>query len=725
MLLALGLAQIAVSQIARGKISTIGKKEPLIGATILEEGTSNGVISGIDGSFSLQLTTDPTILIVSYAGFKKDTVAVYPGRFLDIQLMELTAELGEVVVKAKGTYIENRTPLQTEVITQAELTKAACCNLSESFDTNASVDVSYSDAITGAKTIQMLGLEGRYVQLNREGVPNVRGLAGRYGLSFIPGPWIQAIDVGKGTGTVVNGYESMTGQINVELKKPENSDKLYLNGYVNSFGRSELNALHGRKMGERWYGGLLLHANHLNTEIDQNDDGFMDLPKSRQINLINRYKYVGEKLRSQIGFAIMRDEKAGGQLGFGFGDDFKTSVPYGFQNNTTRLEVFGKMGLVFPQKPYKGWGLIYSASYMDVESGFGRRSYSGQESTLYANMIFQNILGNTAHQYKTGMSFLVDDFDEQFVDSTFTRTEVVPGIYYEYSFVPNDRITLMLGARTDFHNLYGTYFTPRLHFRYALTDQTTFRVAGGRGYRTPNVLIENSNVLVSSRALMVLEEPLPEVSWNVGASLVTSTEIANRDLSLTLDYYHTTFENQLVYDMDASSNALSVYNLDGDSYAHSFQLEGQYEFSERLSGKAAYKYYNVKTTINGALRDMPFISRDRVFLNLAYATKFEKWKADYTLHWFGTQRLPDTLDKPDEFQQRNQSPHYFHMNAQVTRGFRWGAIYLGAENLLDFTQGNPIIDAENPFGNEFDASIVWAPIAGRMIYAGFRYRIKD
>lgn len=713
------------SQTVKGMVGNGARHEPLIGATVLELGTQNGVITDVNGQFTLKLSNADAYLVVSFTGFTTDTVQVDLDQMMHIKLEENLGELDEVVVRASSTFMDNLESKHIEVITEAELTKAACCNLSESFETNASVDVSFTDAISGAKTIRMLGLDGRYVQINRENIPNVRGLSGRYGLSYVPGTWVQSIDVGKGAGSVVNGYESMTGQINVELKKPENSEKLYLNSYVNSFGRVELNANTAQKINDQWSTAILFHSNYFNNEIDNNNDGFMDLPKSRQLNLMNRYKFIKDNIRSQIGFTLMRDEKAGGQNGFGFGDNFRSSNEYGFVNNTTRAEVFGKTGLLFPSKPYKGWGFIYSATYLDIDGGFGRYNYEGKETTLYANAIFQNIIGNSFHQYKTGASVLYDKFDEVYADSAFSRKEVVPGLFYEYTFVPNDRYTLLLGARTDFHNLYGTYFSPRLHTRYQFSENTTLRAAIGRGYRTPNAIVENSNILVSSRRLIIDDQPEPEVSWNMGGSLTTAIAIADKKLNLIADYFYTTFENQLIYDMDQSSSELHVYNLRGDSYAKSFQLEANYQFTDYLGFKAAYKYYDVRATINDELRPVPFNSRDRFFLNGSYSTKYDKWEVDATLQWFGSKRLPDTSDKPLDLQRPSRSPDFFLLNAQVSRGYRWGNIYVGSENLLGFTQDNPIIDTSNPFGNDFDASIVWAPIAGRMIYAGFRYKIKN
>jgi hypothetical protein len=697
---------------------------PLVGATVQWLGTSTGTTTNENGYFSINPVENHDHLLINYIGFLSDTVSATTSP-LTIVMQENTAELNEVIVEGDAVFIDTFEPKLTEVITEKELTKAACCNLSESFETNASVDVSFTDAVTGAKQIRMLGLDGRYVQINRENIPHIRGLNNRYGLNFVPGTWIQSINVGKGAGTVVNGYESMTGQLNLEFKKPEAGEKLYLNAYVNSFGRVEANANTRYDLNEHWSGTLILHADYFKVEIDRNDDGFMDLPKARQINILNRYKYTSERLISQIGIHALYDQKAGGQNGFDFGDDFRSSPEYGISNETTRFEIFGKTGLLFPSKPYKGWGFIYSASRYELDGGYGRNNYNGTQSNLYGNIIYQNKLGSTIHQYKTGASILFDDFKENFADSAFSRQEVVPGAYYEYSYIPNDKFTLVAGVRTDFHNLYGTYLTPRVHLRKQMGPSTTLRVSAGRGYRTPNVILENSQVLVSSREISIDNDITPEIAWNFGGSLVRQIRIGEQVVDIVADYFYTRFENQVIYDMDASSDALFIYNLNGESYAHSFQVEASVPLFRNTNAKVAYKYYDVRATINEELQRVPFVSRDRFFVNVSYASRFDKWTGDLTVQWYGRKRLPNTQDKPEIFQRPDFSPDFALVNMQVSRGFRWGSIYLGSENLLNFMQDNPIIDPGNPFGEQFDASIVWGPIAGRLIYTGIRYKIKN
>ncbi|WP_439488312.1 TonB-dependent receptor domain-containing protein [Algoriphagus sp.] len=713
-----------------GKVQS-ASQEPLIGASIKVLDRSYGAVSDVNGHFQLENILSTDRLIVSYLGYEADTITPVFDRHMTITLQESGEALEGVTVRSRSESIVDEAPFLNILITESELQKAACCNLSESFETNASVDVSYADAVTGTKMIQMMGLDGRYVMISREGIPNIRGLNSRLGLTFVPGTWIQSIDVGKGAGTVINGYESMTGQINVDLFKPESMDKWYLNAYLNSFGRMEVNANHQLPINDKWSSGVLFHASQLASEIDGNDDGFMDLPKARQLNFLNRYKYEGDRLMAQIGVNLFMSDNAGGQKGFGFNSDLATSSMYGYQMDTRKAEVFGKLGMIYPDKPTQSWGFQYSLSYQDFNGGAGRRIYNGIEKTAYGNFIYQNIIGSSFHQYKTGASFLYDDFEESFDSNTATgldtamyRTEKVPGLFFEYNYIPNDKITLVAGARTDFHNLFGTYFTPRVHARWEFVPKWTLRGSVGKGYRTPNALMENSSVWISARELVFNAELKPEESWNSGISLAGSFTVDDRPLNVVADYFYTDFVNQLVYDRDVSSELLVINNLHKGSFAKSFQIEASYPLTERFEAKAAYKHYEMMMTTNGMLQQMPLQSRDRFFMNLAYATNYDKWKADLTVNWNGPMRIPNTDESPLEFQQPEKSPDFFMVNAQVSRGFRWGSIYLGGENILNFKQSNPIIDPENPFGENFDASMTWGPIAGRVIYTGIRYKIN-
>ena len=723
----------AQSEIVRGMViekKADGKTEPLIGATLRWENAKNGTSTDVKGEFSLSKSPQNHELIVSSVGYKTDTLMVHSLDFVTIFLKLQNADLQEVVVKSEATTMDRMNPIHTEIITTKALAKAACCNLSESFETNASVSVSYSDAVTGSKQIQLLGLSGNYVQTNVENIPAIRGLNTTFGLNYLPGTWLASIDVGKGAGSVVNGYESMTGAINVELAKPDVSEKLYLNFYGNNQGRGEINLNSAHKINKKWSVGFLTHASTLQTKLDQNNDGFLDLPLYTQLNGINRWKYQSDKMMASFGIKALYEDRTGGQVNFNPDTKGTYTGFYGFGSKTQRYEFFSKTAKLYQSKPYEGLGLIINGLYHDNVSFFGFKNYAGTEKSLYANLIYQNIFGNTNHQYKAGLSYLLDDYNEKYIDSTFKRTELVPGAFVEYTETIPDKLVFVVGGRVDFHNLYGTRFTPRVHLKYDFNTDTHLRLSAGKGWRMPNAIAENFGMLVNSRQLSVNEVIRPEESWNFGLSLSKDFFLFGQKGTLVLDAYRTDFQNQLIVDME-NSDLVRFYNLKGNSFSNSFQAEVNYSPLKRMDVKLAYRVFDVQNDVKtptGELTLLPkqFVNRDRFLLNLAYATKFDKLKFDFTWQWNGSRRIPNfseghvhSATSPAVF-----APAFSNINAQITKAFYKFDVYIGGENLNNFTQKDPILGAKDPFGKNFDASMVWGPVIGRMIYAGLRFKIK-
>ncbi|WP_426291953.1 TonB-dependent receptor [Dyadobacter endophyticus] len=703
--------------------------KPITGANVYWSGTTQATATDENGRFNIPRSAQSALLVVSFVGFRNDTIKI--GQESELQVvLQSDQTLDEVVVRAGNTSIDRLSPHQTEIITTRALAKAACCNLSESFETNASVSVSYSDAVTGSKQIQMLGLNGTYIQTNVENIPSIRGLASTFGLNFVPGTWIQSIDVGKGAGSVVNGYESMTGQINVELQKPDAPEKLYLNTYVNNFGRGEVNLNLAHQLSKKWSTGLLTHGSTLRNRIDKNGDGFLDLPLYTQYNAVNRWKYQGDKLMAQFGVKALYEDRLGGQKNFE--REMKgTKQAYGFGARVNRYEFFSKIARLFPEQPYKGLGLILNASIHDSKSYFGLSNYDGTQKTLYGNLIYQSIIGNTNHAYKTGISYMLDNYDEVYRDIRLKRNESVPGAFFEYTYNYLDKFVMVAGGRVDFHNLYGTQWTPRLHLKYNLTDQTTLRASAGRGFRVANPLAEYYGNLVSSRNVVFREAIRPEVSWNYGASVTQEFKIGEMSGNFIMDFYRTNFENQLVADME-DPRYIRFYNLEGRAYANSFQAEANLTPVKRFELKLAYRLFDVKQTIRNVydqntLQPRMMVSRDRVLFNAGYALPYDKWKFDATVQWNGKRRLPYMGHVPDHHVPTDltstQAPSFYNFNAQITRTFPKWDIYLGGENLANFRQKDPIMGAGDPFGQHFDAGMAWGPVVGRMIYAGMRYKI--
>lgn len=722
------LAQSDSIQSVTGTVREAGANQrvPLAGATVRWAGTPVGTVTDSLGRFQLRPHPLTHQLVTSYVGYRTDTSRV-SGAATGITItLRPEQTLAEVTVSGVPGQVDRLDPIQTERLTQRTLAKAACCNLSESFETNASVSVQYADAVTGARQIQFLGLGGQYVQTNVENIPTVRGLATTFGLNYIPGTWITGIDVGKGAGSVVNGYESMSGQINVELQKPDDKQHLFLNGYVNSFGRLEGNVNWSRAMSKRWSVGVLGHVSTLRTERDQNGDGFRDLPLYTQLNAMNRYKYGSDRLMVQFGVKALYEDRDGGQLSrFG-------PARYAFLNTTKRLEGFAKIAQLFPDKPYKGLGLILDALHHEQTAHFGYAPYDGRQQTLYANLIYQNIIGNTNHTYKAGLSYLLDDYRETYRAIQTARTESVPGAFVEYTYQYPEKLTLVAGGRVDVHNLYGTQVTPRLHLKYNLNPNLTLRGSAGRGFRVPNPFAENFGYLVSSRSVFLTQPLRPEVSWNYGLSVAQEVRLLGKRASLVLDYYRTDFRNQLIVDVD-HPRELYFYNLRGPSFANSFQAELNVQPARRFELKAAYRRFDVRQSMGapfGEERLLPrmMVSRDRVLLNGGYALPFDKWKFDATLQWNGRRRIPYLREGYVHTSYQNMplayAPGFYNLNAQVSRAFRSGwEVYLGGENLTGYRQTDPIVAPNDPFGPNFDAGArAWGPITGQMIYVGFRFK---
>jgi len=711
-----------------------GKFIPINKAIVKSLTNENSVLTDSFGVFAI-FGFFPMQLSIEFIGYKTDTIILKDANNVKIILKAASGtQLKEVTVSSKhfSSYIASTSVMNTLNISSKELTKAACCNLSESFETSPSVDVSYSDAVTGIKQIQLLGLSGNYTQITTENAPELRGLAGSYGLTFIPGTFIESIQVTKGTGSVFNGFESIAGQINIEEKKPFNSEKLLINTYINDMQRLEGNINFSAKLNNHLSTGLLLHSNSTNLKMDKNKDGFLDMPIGNQINLVNRWHYQDEKgLVAQLSIKILQDKRLAGEKSFDENMDKLTTNKYGVGIDVKQTVFTGKIGYVFPQQKYKSIGFIFSAIDYENNSYYGLRKYDGKQNSFYANLVYQSIIGTTTHKYRTGFSLINDNFNETFNGSNYKRKEVVPGVFFEYTFAPSKSFTAIAAARVDYHNEYGNIATPRLNLKYDFNPKTNIRFSVGSGFRTANIFAENTGLFVSSRQFNILNTTSnygyglnAEKAWNFGINLTHQFKINNQTGSISFDAYRTSFVNQVVVDVDASPQQVQFYNLNGKSFSNSLQVEVNYEIIKKMDVRLAYRWLDVQTDYSSVMLQKPLTAMHRAFVNWSYET-VSQWKFDFTTQWFGSKRLPKTSSNPTDKQVESYSPSYFQMAAQITKQFgnKWD-IYVGVENLTAYTQQQLIVDAKNPFSQYFDASIIWGPVNGRIIYFGTRFKLK-
>lgn len=740
------------AQTIKGRVleETADGEEPLAGANVYWVGTTKGAVTDGNGEFKLKWEKVGK-LVISFIGYRADTILVKPTDKYVTCTLKSGAQLEEVNVEARkqSTVMSTNRPLIEQLITGEELCKAACCNLGESFETNASVDVSYADAVTGAKQIQLLGLTGKYVQMMTENMPNFRGLSSLYGLTYIPGPWMSAISVSKGTGSVINGYESMAGQISVDYKKPRDQELLSANVFTSSEGMYEFNSNFSIRFNDKWSTMFLLHGDWMEEPHDGNKDGFLDMPEKTQYNIMNRWAYKDDSWFLQFGGKFIDEERTGGQTVHG--GHATPDAAYGLYKigiDTRRYEGFLKIGYLMPQYENTSMALLLNYTDHTQDSYYGRKIYNAGQKSFFANYIYQSIFGNNPGQmYSAGISFNYDKYDEDFrdqlvgndgltgVDATFKREERVPGAFFQYTgeFL-DQRFIVMAGLRYDYHNIFGSIWTPRAHIMYKPDEFTNIKATFGRGLRTANILAENSYLLASAANFYVegkllaahpdlLDELKMEDSWNFGANVNRKFTLFGRTLNINLDYYHTKFNDQVVVDNETAFDQVNFYNLEGKSYSNCYQAEVKYELIPRLEATVAYRYNDVKTTINGELKRTPFTSRYKGMVNLSYFTNLKKWQFDFTTQFNGSGRLPEQGGIAQEYKIAPRFDSFQIMNAQVTKYFRLWSVYAGCENIGDFTQKNPIVNAHDPWSNTFDSSKVWGPLHGRKFYIGLRFAL--
>ena len=709
------------------------------GVSIYWEDTTIGTTTDENGHFKLLYKPELKKLVISYVGFKTKVLTITdPVKFVTTTLLEDTKELDAVEVTAAKRKPTERLQLSTVGmvnINSGELLKAACCNLSDSFETSSNTEVAVADAVTGTKQIKMLGLASPYLSLTQENVPSIRGASQVYGMTFIPGSWVDNIQIIKGAGSVINGYESIAGQINTELVKPILDTPIYLNVYGSDDGRFELNNHLNTKVSDHWHTGLYIHGNARNMQMDNNGDGFMDIPTGSQINLMNRWQYANPNTgwMSNLSLHYLYDDRKAGQL-----SSITTPSLWQSTNKIHQFNASAKLGYIWEDMPYQSFGFQADYKQYDQDSHFGVNQYDISQKTIYVNALFKSIISNTNHTFTTGVNSITDVIEERLgtasLSGDYNRTDFSAGAFFEYSLSGGDSFGLTAGARADYHNRMGAFITPRFHLRYMPWKKGTLRLAVGRGERLASIFSENQKLFSTARAIRLMGTDAnktyglsPEIAWNYGLSFTQYLPLGGRDLELVGDLYYTNFTNQVVVDWD-NPREVSFYNLAGKSFSTNFQVEANYEILKRTHLKVAYKWFDVQTDYSSGRRTQPLQPKERWMVNLSYETiphEGRQWKFDATFNAIGSQRLPDTAANPLAYQMGDTAPSYTTTQAQLTRVFSpMIEAYVGAENLFNYYQKHAIIATDAPFGTYFDASMAYAPVQGRMIYAGLRFKLK-
>ena len=706
-----------------------GISYPIAGSSIYWQGTQSGTISNDNGEFEIQKIESTNNLVISYIGFKTQIILIENDQFYNVVLVyDNENELDDVTVTKRRNAVQRSYILPQNVvrISEQELLNAACCNLSESFETNPAIDVNHSDAITGTKQINMLGLKSPYILITEENVPMVRGASQTYGLGFTPGPWIESIQVTKGMGSVVNGFESIVGQINTELKKPLTDIPLLLNLFNSNNGRVELNTQVKSSVSEKISTSFFAHYNKRDQSNDKNSDGFLDKPLQSQINLINRWQYTNaaKGLVSFFTIRVLDDLKKIGQIGSQ--DD---TSKWGGRIKTNRFDTSFKLGYVNPNIPYQTIGFQLSYNIHDQDSYYGKNIYDINQKSLFSNFLYNSIITNTKNKIKVGINYSYDAYDEFVYGSDISRTDKSFASFIEYSYDNMNNLNLVLGLRYNTHNNMGSFFTPRLHLRYMINDNLSIKGSYGKGRKIANVFAENQQVFFTNRVIQnksfsnYLYGVNPELATNYGFSIDQKISFLGGQGNLIFDYYSTRFDNKVIIDFERYGEFNFYNSIFGESVSNSSQLEFMFS-KNNWNLTAAYKMYDVKNFYKGGLKEKPLQPKNIIFFNYGIEsnrTGEKFWKFNFTYNRLGKQRLMQNIRDREIYAE----PHY-SINSQITRVFSDKfEVYLGGENINNFKQDNPIIMASNPYSKDFDASIIHGPIFGSTYYMGLRFKILN
>ena len=618
-----------------------------------------------------------------------------------------TQNLGNVTITSRRAGTKRMAgPANAVLIGREELFKAACCNLGESFTTNPSVDVNYSDAATGAKQVKLLGLSGTYVQMLTENLPNFRGAAAPYALDYVPGPWMSGIQVSKGASSVKNGYESITGQIDVEYLKPDAEEGITLNLYGNTKSRMDANADANIHLNSQLSTELLVHYQDDYGHHDENSDGFLDQANVRQWNLQNRWHYRNSHYIFHGGISMIKEKREGGQTGH----TSHLSHLYNIGIETNRYEGYMKHAFVLDPEHGTNIALMTNLTMHQLDAIYGLKHYDVNQKNAYAQLLFETNF-TKQHNLSAGLSLNHDYL-------TRNEKETTPGVYAQYTYNLNDKVVAMAGLRADHSSRYGTFVTPRFHLKLTPNEIVSLRLSVGKGYRTVWALAENNYLLASGRQL-VIDDLKQEQAWNSGISSSFYIPLFGHTLKLNAEFYHTHFNEQAVIDYDSNPTEIRITNLDGKSYSNTFQIDASYPIVKGLELTAAWRWNDVKSTYGGKLMKKPLTSRYKGLVTASYKTPLGIWQFDATLQLNGGGRMPTPVS--------GLWDEHFHgyeqVSAQITRWFRHFSVYVGGENLTGFRQKQPIVNAADPWSSTFDPTMVWGPVHGAMFYAGIRVNI--
>ena len=625
---------------------------------------------------------------------------------------------------------------KSEILTENEFKKAACCTLSESFETTNTLEVSNADGVSGIRQIEMLGLAGKYVQMSQSNMPSVRGLSVLTGLSHIPGPMVSAVHLSKGTGSITEGFEGLTGGINYALKQEPTEPKLFLNAYLNNQWRGEVNLISKQRINHRTFNHSFLHYGGQWKTMDFGGDGFTDMPISNRAFIGNQISRYNDKNEWILGFTHVNDERRGGDLHYFMHKEPENNV-FHFNMKEQKTDVWGKFGVFLNKEATRSIGQILHLNRQQTHSmlnNLRNRHYEGKQFSLFYSAIYATPEKKPIST-RSGISIMIDKVNETLSDSGImlfnpSRNEQNFGTFSEWVFKSGES-SLVLGLRSDYNNLFGWLITPRIHAKWEIDEKgKMLHFQMGRGVRTPWVLAEHLPLFISNRNIQIMDfrnngayGQRREDAINTGISLTLPFRMFGYPAKFITDAFHTRFLHLIGADRDQRPDLIVIGKIDQSRY-NAIQTDLQLQPHRRVELRLSYRFIENLLWLGGSMRQQPLLSKHR-FVGVLSVKNRKKWYMDAIVQWNSPKRLPETISLPEKEQMPVWSPAYAIVNLQIRKDFgkKW-EWYAGGENLLNVVQRNPVLSASNPNQPWFDAAYAWGPVNGVNMYTGFRLKIK-
>ena len=757
-----------------GSVVDAETAQPLIGASVYWKNTTAGVTTGVNGDFALRRVHGFDTLVVEYLGYDilETEVADHEQTTIEIRLNPSAVNIDEVVIdgQQRGNYTKSSGIARQEQISFAGLCKMACCSLAESFENSASVTVGYSDAISGARQIKMLGLAGTYTQILDESRPIMQGAGATYGLSYTPGMWLNSIQVSKGVASVTAGHEAITGQINLEHRKPTDDERLFLNLYFDSELRPEINISSAIPLTkDKSLSTVILAHGSLDTAThDMNNDQFVDMPKANQINVANKWLWqTNDGKQFRWGWKVVNENRLGGQMGYkkSLYDEMVgdlTSELYGSAIHNRNINAYIKAGIpVGYERTYTGdmadavqnnVAMVLDYDNYLTDSYFGRSKINVRENTFRFNATYAHYF-SARSSLNAGASFFARMMNDSYSHYGATDKDgyiwsmrnnsniMEPGIFAEYTYQIEEKFSLVAGLRGDYAMVGNNYYvkdaknkfliTPRAHIKWSITPRTTLRASAGMGYRRQNIVTDNIWMMTTSREIASLDNLHDDMeqALTVGGSLTQTFKLASDDMAtISIDYFRSQFFNTMVFDQETADNSIQIYNSHERSFTDNYQIDFNWTPFRGFDLFATFRYTNAKMTLERdgekILVERPLTSRYKGLINIQYAVR--RWTFDATAQLNGPMRLPATNG---DIANAELSPVYPMFFAQVSYQMSNLTLYLGCENIANYVQGYkghgtaPIVGGDHPYDPGFNSSMVWGPLMGRKFYIGLRLNI--